>query len=483
MRLRLPRSVDPLFLRELYTTVRPKAFGRVVYLAAAAVSGVVLVAALVTSGDGRSAATVGRALFHTYFVAAYALVSVVSAVLGAGAVARDVESGMLEALGLTHLSPARYLAGKLAALWLVLVALLAATAPAAAVPLAWGGVSPVELVTGMGILTVVAILGIATGVAVATRMVAARWSIAVAVAVAGPAAATSLALVLTLQRSAEVSWGVPSDGPFWFASIPLVGPSSETVVLAGLLPASVVAVVLGYLAVLAFDALAPVDGRPRRALVLWLVGALLAVVVDAAAARPYLTAASGRFFAALALLATGLLGLVALVTRLGPRPHAREATDRAVLRDAAGIVLLSGAGAALVAFVPALLSTPSDERPQTEALARVALHVWSFVVAMGGLAAALQVAVGRRRSARVAVLSAIGLVGLAGFLTDAVRPGASLLGASFAARLSPLYATWAISPDRTERLLEPAAFSLAVGLVAFAIGGAIAKARARAAAP
>lgn len=482
MRLRLLDSLDPVLLRELRTTVRPPAFGRVLYLAVAGVAGVVLVAALATSGDGRAAASVGRALFHTYFVAAYALVSVVSAVLGAGAVARDAESGMLEAIGLTQLSPARYLAGKISALWLVVVAILAATAPAAAVPLAWGGVSPLEIVTGMGILTVVAILGISIGVAVATRLPSARWSIALAVAAAGPAAAASLALLLALGPMAELAWSVPADGPFWFASIPLAGLDAETFVLAGLLPTCLVATVLGYLGVVSFDALRPVDGRPRRGLERWLAGALLAVLVCATAARPHLPFETDRHFGALTVLFASLLGLVALVTLLGPRPHERGSIDHLVLRDTLGIVLLTGVGAALVVFVPTLTLPTPGPAPGTEVLGRVALHAWSFVVLLAGFGALIQVAVGRRRSARVPVLAGIALLGFGGFLTDSVRPGASLLEASFAARLSPLYAQWAVSPDRTERLVEPAALALVVGLSALAVAAAVRLGRARRAA-
>jgi hypothetical protein len=482
VRVTLVDRLDPVLLRELRTTVRPAAFGRVLVLAAAAVAGVVLVAALATSGDGRAAAVVGRTLFHTYFVSAFALVSVVSAVLGAGAIARDAESGMLEAIGLTHLSPIRYLSGKVAALWLVVAALLAATAPAAAVPLLWGGVSPLELVTGMMILGVVALLGVATGVAVATRLQVARWSIALSVAVAGPAAAVSLALLFSLRSAAESSWNVPADGLFWFASIPLVGLGPDQLVLAVLLPVAVVATVLGYLGVLALGALTPSDGRARRALEGWLVGSLLALVACAAAARARLPFEASRHFAALAILIAGLLGLVALVTRLGPPPSGIDGRSEGSVRGVLGLVLLTGAGAALVALVPNFFLPQAGAPPRVESLGHIALHVWSFVVLHAGFGAAVQAALGRRGSPRVPVLAAVVLVGLAGFLADVVRPGSSLLHASFAARLSPLYAQWAVAPDRTVLLLQPAGIALGLGIFGMAVAGFIGWTRARRAA-
>ena len=478
------RDLDPVLLRELRATVRPPAFGRVLTLGPAAICAIVLLAALASSDGWRSAASVGRTLFHTYFVAAFALVALVSAVLGASSVARDGESGMLEAIGLTHLSPVRYLAGKTLALWSVVGALLAATAPAAAVPLLWGGVSPVELATGLSILGVVALLGLAAGVAVAARLSAARWSIVVSVAVVTPLSGLGLLLLQIPADAARSAWAIPVDGPFWFASIPIAGLVPDPIVFALLLPSLTVAIVLSYLTQTALAGLRTAAGPSRGGVERWLAGALALTAIGGAVGRPRLGLEAGLWFGAAVVLGAGALVLVALVTRLGPS----DAPDR---RSANAVVapfgLLGALGIAVALLLPHLTATLwgppprcSCTGPHVALLLRVAVHAWAFIALIAGVAACARAIAGAQRSVRVPTLSAIGLVGGAGFLAHVAGRGSpSLSHAPLSAQVSPLYAIWCTVNDATPRLLAPAFALLLAGLALLTAAATVERLRRR----
>lgn len=470
-------ALDPVLLRELRATVRPPAFGRVLTLGPAGVAAVVLLGALAVTAAGHSSATVGRTLFHTYFVAAFALVSVVSAVLGASGVSRDGESGMLEAIGLTHLSPVRYLAAKTAGPWAVVGALLAATMPAAAVPLLWGGVSPIELVTGTAVLVIAGLVGVATGVAVAARLSAARWSIVVSVAVVAPMAALGLAGLQIPAISAENAWQVPVDGPFWFASIPVAGVTTDAFVLALVVPLLAVAIALSYLATLALEGLHVGADRPRRGVEIWLAVALLLTAVGAALARPRLAIGASIPFAAGAVLVVAGLALVALVTNFGPTDGRRASPLPIVLVTAGGIVVAT----ALPQLTAALWGPPprcSCSAPHLAPVLMVAMHAWAFVVLCAGAGACARALLGPRRSARVATIAVILTLGGAAFLADAVRTW-GLVDPSLPARLSPLYANWCTLRDCTDRLGPPAVVALAAGTVLLAAAAVVERCRSR----
>jgi hypothetical protein len=105
------------------------------------------------------------------------------------------------------------------------------------------------------------------------------------------------------------------------------------------------------------------------------------------------------------------------------------------------------------------------------ALGAIALHVWSFLVFVAGLSCLLQVLLGSRGSPRPGIVGAAVLVGVVPFFADVLRHGSSLASASFAARLSPLYALWSLRPHGHATLVGPTAVLLGTGICAALVAG------------
>lgn len=386
------RDPNPVFARELRTTVRAPAFLAVVFLSAAAVAATVLFA--VTSLQAtRLPSDAGRLLLEWYFGASTVLVALVSSVYAAGAVARDADTGVIDALAVAGYSPWRTLAGKLFALWSVSVVLIVAAAPASIVPVIVGGTVPGAVLVGHAYLALVSLWAIAFGLAVSTRFGAARSSTIVAVAVTLPGSVALLALTNYLGPWVEVHWGVPATGPYWPATAVALGLGPQRLVFLVVLPLLATFGALWYLAATAVGPLLPPSEDRGRAARLWipLAGALLALGV--VLGRFLLPARAGRDFALVAMgAALAVVVVGALTIAAEPlRPSARRGLLGPGLGRASLLLALSGTSTmvALAAILHGIGVSPWSPESSVPGVATLAAWVVCFAASGHALRSAL----------------------------------------------------------------------------------------------
>lgn len=475
--MRFSLDPNPVMVRELRSTLRAAAFPRVLYLSTGLVAAVELLAALLFIQDGSSRPDVGRWLFQTYFTVAYAVVALVSSVYGAGAISRDAESGALEAISLTNLSPWRFVGGKLAALCVVTGTLLVASLPAAAVSLLYGGVSPWEIVIGTVALGLVALLGISLGLAISARTSTPRWSLVLTVAFCVPAAAVSLLLVTGLGELAHRSWSTRFDGPFWFASALAAGIDGRRVAMLIVLPLMAIGSALWYLVGGAIGPLQPSSEDRFRAFRRWVPGTMGLMAVGVAIARPTLSVVDAYVLEIVALMTALAVGLVGVLTLAG---GPRTGSLRGPGTFATMILLVAWVTAGLCLIVAAPHVVPAEGtfrlsnhvlRIQTAFVDRMvdlAVHVFAFVGLAAALAFALRSVLASVRAVRIATGATIATLGLVLLLAEAAGPGS--FQPSIAARLSPLYSAGRMLDGMAAHCLEPTMILVAAGVIVTVVG-------------
>ena len=207
---------NPLWLRELRQSAR---LGRTpVILAVLSV----LMTLLITSVGGtvstyESPAETGVIIFQVFFSLAYFVVTLIGPAVAANSIASEREGRTWEAVILTGLAPAVIARGKFLAAFTAIAMYIVMLAPVGALPFLFGGVTATEVVVAFGGLFLIALLSVAFGLAISSKMSSLRAAIVVTLLLAIPL--TVLAFVSFgwgLSYAAHVAWpGVAEGPPIW----------------------------------------------------------------------------------------------------------------------------------------------------------------------------------------------------------------------------------------------------------------------------
>ena len=191
---------NPLWLRELRQSAR---LGRTpVILAVLSV----LMTLLITSVGGtvstyESPAETGVIIFQVFFSLAYFVVTLIGPAVAANSIASEREGRTWEAVILTGLAPAVIARGKFLAAFTAIAMYIVMLAPVGALPFLFGGVTATEVVVAFGGLFLIALLSVAFGLAISSKMSSLRAAIVV-----------TLLLAIPLTVLAFVSFGWVASG-------------------------------------------------------------------------------------------------------------------------------------------------------------------------------------------------------------------------------------------------------------------------------
>lgn len=166
---------------------------------------------------GAEPARVGRALFHTFFSLAFAVVTWVGPAVAANTIASERSGRTWEALELTGLGPARIARGKFLAALTYISLYIVMLAPVGALPFLFGGVTASEILLAFLLLAVFACESTAFGLAMSSKFTSPALCILVTLFVAiSCSIAIYLGAGVGLSMAAEDLWpGVGGGVPVW----------------------------------------------------------------------------------------------------------------------------------------------------------------------------------------------------------------------------------------------------------------------------
>ncbi|CAN5678274.1 hypothetical protein BH09MYX1_BH09MYX1_52860 [soil metagenome] len=133
----------------------------------------------IAATDNASPATLGGALFQTFFSIAGFVVMLIGPTVAANSIASEREGRTWEAVQLTGLHPKDIARGKFMAAYSAIAMYIVVLAPVGALPFLFGGVTPVEVIVAFAFLFLLAALAVAFGLAVSSLMSSLRGAIVV----------------------------------------------------------------------------------------------------------------------------------------------------------------------------------------------------------------------------------------------------------------------------------------------------------------
>jgi ABC-type transport system involved in multi-copper enzyme maturation permease subunit len=207
---------NPIWMRELRQSAR---LGRTpVILTVLAV----LMTLLITSVGGivstqMSPAETGVVIFQVFFSIAYFVVTLIGPAVAANSIASEREGRTWEAVILTGLAPGLIARGKFLAAFTSIAMYIVMLAPVGALPFLFGGVTATEVVVAFAGLFLIALLSIAFGLAISSKMSSLRAAIVVTLLLAIPCTLIAyLSFGLGLSFAAHRAWpGVAEGPPIW----------------------------------------------------------------------------------------------------------------------------------------------------------------------------------------------------------------------------------------------------------------------------
>ncbi|AUX47211.1 hypothetical protein SOCE26_087230 [Sorangium cellulosum] len=404
---RLVRDPNPIWIRELKQAAR---LGRTpIILLVFAMLMTLLVASLggIVSTDVSPART-GVILFQVFFSLAYFVVTLVGPAVAANSIASEREGRTWEAVLLTGIPPGEIARGKFLAAYTAISMYVVMLAPVGALPFLFGGITALEVVIAFLFLFLIALLSVAFGLAISSKMASLRGAILVTLLLAFPiSSGLFLAAGAGLSYAAHGAWPeVPEGPPIWLPAAYQRAPFSlDYVLFLVLLPTAAIAVPAWFLYQVTVANLTSDSDDRSSGLKTWLV--VCTPVLAAAAVVPALSVdPSDRLLAILAGMCAMLLFLTFCVflfagEPIGPsrRVEVRWARDGAsllrrffgpgVMRSA---YLLLGVGVAALAalwlvgferIVDASVVSPGFSARQLGYFASYALAFYVFLVGLG----------------------------------------------------------------------------------------------------
>lgn len=310
----LLQDPNPIWIRELKQAAR---LGRTPVILMVVT---ILMALLIASVGGvastsTSPARTGGVLFQTFFSLAFFVVAWVGPAVAANSIASEREGKTWEALVLTGLRPETVARGKFLAAFTAIGTYVVMLAPVGAVPFLFGGVTAIEVVVAFVLLFVFAVLGVAFGLAISSKMESLRVAIVLALLLGVPLSMAIFgALGVGLSFPIHDLWGeVPEGLPVWLPTAIVRAPFGvEYVLYLFALPLACIAIPAWFLyEVTVANLTAPNDDR-SSGLKGWFIIASLTFFV--AGALPGFAVSPEDLRGVAILAATGLLGHFAFCT-------------------------------------------------------------------------------------------------------------------------------------------------------------------------
>ncbi|XYH96188.1 ABC transporter permease [Sorangium sp. So ce1128] len=213
---RLLGEPNPIWIRELKQAAR---LARTpVILLVFAVLMTLLIASLggIVSRDV-APAKAGVILFQVFFSLAYFVVALVGPAVAANSIASEREGRTWEAVLLTGIPPGEIARGKFLAAYTAISMYVVMLAPVGALPFLFGGITAMEVVIAFLFLFLIALLSVAFGLAISSKMASLRAAILVTLLLAFP---LSICLFTAagagLSYAAHMAWPeVPEGPPIW----------------------------------------------------------------------------------------------------------------------------------------------------------------------------------------------------------------------------------------------------------------------------
>lgn len=385
---------------------------------------------------------VGRTLYNFFFSIAFFVVALGGPALAANAIAAEREGRTWEALVLTGLSPRAIVVGKFLSAYTGLALVIVVLAPVGALPILFGGVSPVDVVVAFAYLFVGGAVAVLFGLGVSAIVRSLRAAIVVTLLLAGALAPAFFVLfgfgfgVLAAARWSDIPIGSPLWLPLSYVRAPV---SLDYVFFLGVVPLVVLGLPAWFLYALTIANLTgESDDRSTRLKAWFLVAspvlaatALGVVALASENARTPL-GISGAILLVLHVTASALVfagepfgvsrrirkawaerNASALVRFFGP---GLGRTYVAVLAIGAACIFTFVAGAAWLAASSAAV-TAGDEARRILAFGA---HVGAFAVLLIGLAASVRAAGASAWAARAIVLAIACLLSAVPFVVAAI---------------------------------------------------------------
>ncbi|MCU0685030.1 MAG: ABC transporter permease [Polyangiaceae bacterium] len=165
---------------------------------------------------GASPASIGAGLHHTFFSIAFFVVTLAGPALAANGIASEREGRTWEALLLTGLAPGVIARGKFFAAYTHVALYVVMLAPVGALPFLFGGVTALEVVFAFVWLFLFALLAVAFGLAISSKMDSLRVALLVTLLVAFGLSPTVYGIGTALSHAAHLAWPAVPDGlPVW----------------------------------------------------------------------------------------------------------------------------------------------------------------------------------------------------------------------------------------------------------------------------
>ncbi len=214
---RILRDPNAIWMREMRQSARLGRTPWILFGLALTISLLMCSIGGIAATDNASPATLGGALFQTFFSIAAFVVMLIGPTVAANSIASEREGRTWEAVQLTGLHPKDIARGKFMAAYSAIAMYIIVLAPVGALPFLFGGVTPVEVIVAFAFLFLLAALAVAFGLAVSSLMSSLRGAIVVTLILAiviGP----SLYAVFGFWASfgAHQLWPeLPESFPIW----------------------------------------------------------------------------------------------------------------------------------------------------------------------------------------------------------------------------------------------------------------------------
>lgn len=459
---------NPIWIRELKQSAR---LARTpVILAAATILMTLLIASIggimaVTSAPDRT----GIVLFQVFFSLAYFVVTWIGPAVAANSIASEREGRTYEAVVLTGMRPGEIARGKFAAAYTALGMYIVMLAPVGALPFLFGGVTATEVVVAFVFLFLIALLSVAFGLAISSKMASLRGAIVITLLLSFPLSlVTYLGLGLGLSYAAHAQWpGVSAGPPVWLPSAYARAPFDWAyVVFLFALPVAVVALPAWFLYEVTIANLTSVTDDRSTGLKRWFLVTI--PVVTIAAGIPIAVVPPTNYEE---LYVVGACALVVVTSfcaflfqgePIGPSRRVRVHWDRArasrflrylgpSITKAATLQLALGLGAFAVLTAFALLLVRLSSHPsakiQAVQIAAFGVYAAAFHVFVIGLGAWLRARSTTPLAARAIAFAALGAIAIGPWVVAAIGGFIAARGsgrfddsAMFIASPSPFYA-------------------------------------------
>jgi ABC-type transport system involved in multi-copper enzyme maturation permease subunit len=298
---------NPIWIRELRQSAR---LGRTpVILAVVSVLMTLLIASIggLVSTEA-SPATTGVVIFQVFFSLAYFVVTLVGPAVAANSIASEREGRTWEAVILTGLMPATVARGKFLASFTAIAMYIVMLAPVGALPFLFGGVTATEVVVAFAGLFLIALLSVAFGLAISSKMTSLRAAIVVTLLLAFPLTITAfMTFGWGLSYAAHHAWPAVADGPpIWLPTAYERAPLDASYALfLVILPVLAVTLPAWFLYEVTIANLTSVTDDRSSGLKRWFVAASVGLTL--AAAVPIFAASSASDRATTAMVGLGVL--------------------------------------------------------------------------------------------------------------------------------------------------------------------------------